>query len=286
MELESQINGLRIEYAALTDLGRHRKNNEDAFGFDPECNFAVVCDGMGGANAGEVASNTAVDCLMQHFRSGAWRQSGENPRILDPDFSLFTNALGSALLLANESVMIQASAEMGRRGMGTTCVATWIPKSSLSPEGTPLMSITWAGDSRVYLLRGNLMRALTRDHSIVMEQVRRGLLTYAEARLSPLRNVLSRALGTDEDLQPGLAELPLISGDMILLCSDGLCGVVEDEDLQAILNMGVASQPAIEGEIARVPLPLDEICQKLIREANMHGGPDNITALLIRVADA
>jgi protein phosphatase len=265
MELESSQIRLQFEFAALTDLGQIRRNNEDAFAFAPEVNFAVVCDGMGGANAGEVASSLAVEFLIHHFRSGAWKRLGGATRSFDPDFSSQTNALGTALTLTNEQVLIQSSSDAGRHGMGTTCVAAWINET--------LLSIAWAGDSRVYLLRNHLLRALTRDHSVVMEQVRRGLLTAAEARISPIRNVLSRALGTSDELQVDLAELLLQPGDLILLCSDGLCGILSDDQLQSILD-----------RTASEALTLDEICKTLIREVNLLGGPDNITALAIRAA--
>jgi protein phosphatase len=280
-------NGLQLEYAALTDMGQNRRNNEDAFGLDPELNFAVVCDGMGGANAGEVASALAVDSLLRFFRSSAWRAAVETASVGDPDFSAHTNVLGAALLLANEQILVHAAADRVRQGMGTTCVATWVPDlPSASEEAQPIMSIGWIGDSRAYLLRESVLRALTRDHSIVMEQVRRGLLTPAEARVSPFRNVLSRAMGTGEDVQPGLAELPLLAGDIVLLCSDGLCGVLTDDQLQAILNQPASNVPpsAPPSEGSPRSAPLDQLCASLIQEANRLGGPDNITALLIRVS--
>jgi len=244
----------RLEVALLTDVGQVRPMNEDsgtAIAL-PEGGLFVVADGMGGHNAGDVASQMAVRLLQENYLSHL-PQKGDAPRRPTPE------RLVRTLEEVNRQVYAEAS-RPDRRGMGTTLTA-------LAVDG-PNALIANVGDSRVYLLRGGVLTRLTRDHSWVAEQQRRGLLSEEEARNHRWRSVISNALGSTGDLKLDLSGLKLEAGDLFLLCSDGLTGVLEDDQLAPFLS---------------AELPLERVVRNLIDAANAGGGPDNITALLVRV---
>lgn len=238
---------LNLQTAAISDTGKVRDHNEDAFGHCLEAGVFVVCDGMGGAAAGEVASRLAVDTIMEHLC--AVSSPADRRR-----------ALEEAIAAANRLVHGKAAANPAFQGMGTTLVAVAIQDHSAI--------IGHVGDSRCYLFRrGELIRK-TEDHSLVDEQVRLGHLTPEEAARSPLKNVITRAIGTQPEVTPDISELPLEPGDTLLLCSDGLVREVSDTQIEDILN--------------RRPGFIDDFCQQLIDAANNSGSHDNVTVLLIR----
>jgi len=236
--------------AALTDRGRKRPSNEDAFGYSVEDGVYVVCDGMGGAAAGEIASSLAVDEMLRVLASR--NQNGEAPL---PD------AAKQAVFAANQAIYSRAQRNHRLSGMGTTLVA-------LTAEERHVWVLN-IGDSRCYRLRNGHLEQLTLDHSLVEEQVRAGRMTQAEALRSPLRNVITRALGTQCRVTPDIFELEAEPGDLFLLCSDGLTRELTD--------------PIIESLLAN-DLALEEMCARLVNAAKKAGGHDNITCLLVRAA--
>lgn len=253
---------LIVEAAGLTDVGCVRTNNEDNFGYDRRVGIYVVCDGMGGQAAGEVASRLAVETIMDYFQKGA--QTGSFPKIgpQSREYSKRANALASAIHAANKKIYQAASADVDQAGMGSTVVAAVV-------EGN-FLSIAHVGDSRIYLIRGGAIQQLTHDHSLVMEQVRRGLISEAEAEESDMQNIIIRALGSEETVEPDLDDLVLHPDDLLLLASDGLTRMVKDDRLLEIISVSKSLQLA---------------CQGLIAAAREAGGDDNITCLLVRVSD-
>jgi serine/threonine protein phosphatase PrpC len=239
---------ITLEAAALTHTGKVRSGNEDAYGQCLDAGVFAVCDGMGGAAAGEVASRIAVDTLLERLCSVT---SPHDRR----------KALEDSIAAANRLVYAQATEDDSLRGMGTTLVAVAIQ------NGHAL--IGHVGDSRCYLFRKGTLIRETNDHSLVDEQVRMGQMTQEDAERSPLRNVITRAVGTQKTVEADIADLPLEPGDMLLLCSDGLTREVPEEGIAAIL-----SQPGT----------LHDLCQKLIDAANAAGSHDNVTAVLVRAA--
>lgn len=232
--------------AAVSDRGRKRPSNEDAFGFSVEHGVYVVCDGMGGAAAGEIASSLAIDEMMRLLTS----RTTENP--LPNDAELAINA-------ANHAIFTRAERSQNLNGMGTTLVALLAHESHAW--------ILNVGDSRGYRLRNSHLEQITIDHSLVEEQVRMGRMNRMEALRSPLRNVITRALGTQNSVTPDVFELEPEPGDLFLLCSDGLTRELSDLHLESLL---------------RLDLPLEELCASLVAAANDAGGNDNITCLLVR----
>jgi PPM family protein phosphatase len=243
-DTESMLN---LQAAGRTDVGQVRTSNEDAFGYCVEAGVFALCDGMGGAAAGEIASRIAVDTLIERLCDA---ESQDNRR----------KVLEAAIAAANRRVHARAEKEAALHGMGTTLVALAI--------GGNHALIGNVGDSRCYLFRGGQLIRQTNDHSLVDEQVRLGQLTRDEAEHSPLRNVITRAIGTQVSVAPDIAELELKSGDILMLCSDGLTKEVSDDRIAAVLASG--------GDV-------DELCLHLIGAAKAAGGHDNVTAVVVRV---
>jgi serine/threonine protein phosphatase PrpC len=234
--------------AAVTDRGRKRPSNEDAFGFSVEDGVFVVCDGMGGAAAGEIASSLAVDEMLR-LLSGR----GQDPHAPLPD------AAEQAILAANDAIFSRAQRNHRLSGMGTTLVALAVEERRVW-----VLNI---GDSRGYRLRSGHLEQLTLDHSLVEEQVRMGRMTRSEALRSPLRNVITRALGTQGRVTPDIFELEADPGDLFLLCSDGLTRELSDAEIESLLSHGSS---------------LEELCARLVNAAKKAGGHDNITCVLVR----
>ena len=232
--------------AALTDRGRKRPSNEDAFGYSIEHGVYVVCDGMGGAAAGEVASSVAVAEVMQLLTN----RPGANPLPADAE---------QAVAAANEAIFSRSQRSEKLSGMGTTLVAL------LAEERHAWMLNV--GDSRGYRLRNSKLEQITLDHSLVEEQMRLGQMSEEEALRSPLKNVITRALGTQSVVTPDVFELESEPGDLFLLCTDGLTRELSDSLLESLL---------------RLDLPLESLCSRLVAAANQAGGHDNITCLLVR----
>ncbi len=254
------MKALELCAAGQTDVGRVRSNNEDAFCLLPEQGLLAVADGMGGHASGEVASKMALDVIRNCFSGGA---SGTPPFIgvYDEDRSEWTNRLGSAVRLANMAVFEASGNNAQWQGMGTTVVAALIRKNKLS--------IAHVGDSRLYLVRYGNIEQLTDDHSVVAEQVKRELITREEASRSEIKNILTRALGTEPEVEVDLEEMTLLDGDILVLCSDGLSNMVSDDDiLSAVLSV---RDPETAG-------------RTLVKTANERGGLDNITVIVAYLA--
>ncbi len=249
-----------IEIGARTDVGRVRHNNEDSYRLVPELNLFALSDGMGGEAHGEVASGMAVQTVATHCLEAANNPSAPFFGELHPDLSEKTNRLASAARLANRRIHDAARTNPAQRGMGATLLAAWLDGQRLS--------LVHVGDSRAYLLRAGALEQLTRDHSLVAEQVRRGLITPQQAEASELQSVLIRALGTQEEIEADADEHLLLDGNTLLLCSDGLTRMVTDPEIASTLLTHPAAQAAAD---------------RLVALANEYGGEDNVTVVVLRV---
>jgi serine/threonine protein phosphatase PrpC len=249
--------GLGLEVAGRSDVGRVRPSNEDNFGYDETLGIFVVCDGMGGHAAGEVASQIAVETVLSFFRD---RNSGVEENAYLNDAPVGARLLAEAVKKANDAIIAYADEHKNTSGMGTTLVAVRFADG--------VISIANVGDSRIYLFREGQLLQLTEDHSLVMEQVRRGMISLEQAKRSSAQNIITRALGTDENTLPDLGEFPAQGGDVLLLTTDGVLRHVDDAEIQTIL----------------LQLPsLQAACDTLVEAANEGGGEDNSTCMLIRV---
>ena len=251
---------MRIQVGARTDLGRVRSNNEDSFKLVPELNLFILSDGMGGEAHGEVASNLAVEAIAAHCLEGGQRP--DVPYFVEPRAELDekTNRLASAVQLANRMIYESAQKHAAQRGMGATVVAVWINEQRLS--------VAHVGDSRLYLLRSGELQQITDDHSLVAEQVRRGILTKEQAESSDMQSVLIRALGIEPEVQVDADEHLLMEGDVLVLCSDGLSRMVSDLEIASTLLGSNGMQPSAD---------------RLIELANEYGGEDNVSVVLVRM---
>jgi serine/threonine protein phosphatase PrpC len=253
---------LGIEVAGQSDVGCVRTNNEDNFGYDWRYGIYVVCDGMGGEAAGEVASKLGVDAVLEYCRQAV--KSKENrpaPKVFE-GVSARANILANAIHLANQQIRSAAAQNLEHRGMGSTIVALLVEDR--------MYSVAHVGDSRIYLLRKGTIQQLTNDHSLVMEHVRRGLLTPEQAQHSEIQNIILRALGTEETVEPDLGDLVAEPGDVLLLTTDGLTRHVSDERILQIIGQAPSCK---------------EACSRLIDAAKQGGGQDNITCLIVRFVE-
>ena len=252
---------LRISSAVASHPGLRREENEDSYSTRDDLALFMVADGMGGHAAGEIASRLAVDTIVAFISDT--RDADVNrtwPFPYDHTLSLDGNRLKAAFRLANRKLGSAVDANDTLRGMATTAAAV------LFGHGTP--TVAHVGDSRVYLWREGSLRQITQDHSWVSEQVRAGVMTEKDARRHPWRNVVTRALAGGDDPEVDVADIDVRAGDRLLLCSDGLHGVVLPEQLETIVKKGKS---------------LGDTCQALVDAANAAGGPDNITVVLLQV---
>jgi len=287
--------------AALTDLGLRRPANEDSLVSRPGLGLYVVCDGMGGHAAGEIASRVAADTIEAFVQQTEGITSGFTwPFRYNPEWGIDGNRLVCALLLANREIAQRVVDEPALRGMATTAVCLLLgtrdlalgasekgpaaaasgvqPRASLSepaPSAQPLAPslpalFAHVGDSRAYLWRGGALDQITRDHSWVEEQVTLGVLNEAEARHHPWRNLVTRALAGADEPRVERTLVNLEPGDRVLLCSDGLTSPLTNAAIAAILARTPMGRP-------------DELCQTLVDAANNAGGPDNITVIVIEI---
>jgi protein phosphatase len=245
---------LHYTAAAASDRGRKRPSNEDAFGFSVEHGVYLVCDGMGGAAAGEIASSLAVDEMLRLLDRPIAGENGSQAA------SMRTLA-EEAIFAANEAIFSRSQRNYKLSGMGTTLVGLLADESRVW--------VLNVGDSRCYRLRDRCLEQITLDHSLVEEQVRLGRMTHTEALRSPLRNVITRALGTQSRVTPDIFELEPEPGDLFLLCSDGLTRELTDSLIETLLS---------------ADLPLEAHCTRLVEAAKKAGGHDNITCILVRAS--
>jgi serine/threonine protein phosphatase PrpC len=252
-----------IQAYGLTDVGRKRKHNEDAFALDVTEGLFIVADGMGGHAAGEVASKITVETIGEFIAATRQKEEATWPFKYNHELDFNSNRLAVAIEKANERVMAAVAAQPWLKGMGTTVVAGLLNEK--------ILSLAHVGDSRAYLFRDGQLSRLTDDHSWVHEQVTAGILTEEEAKTHPLKNVVTRALGGGPSVSPDLQELVFSPGDRYLFCSDGLTTMVGDEEI------------CDTAATVRMPQPL---CQKLVDIANEKGGVDNITVVVVDIVDS
>jgi protein phosphatase len=241
----------------LTDRGRIRTSNQDAFSLDNALGIWIVADGMGGHTGGHVASAVAVTTVLQSLGEflHQWNNQGT--------FSEFADgAFAQAIEAGRNEIQLRVTEDPALTGMGTTIVAAWL---DLNP--IPSMAIAHVGDSRAYLVRDNRLIPLTKDHSLVQQLIAEGHITVEDSLTHPKRNVLVKALGPGYPSTPEVTHHPLQSDDVILLCTDGLTKLISEADILSIIV-----------ESHRSP---EECCQRLIGQANAAGGTDNTTVLLI-----
>lgn len=244
-----------------SDTGKRRANNEDAYLLNDRMGLYAVADGIGGNEGGEVASRISVETLEEAMPDLLGEKNRTPPegrlRNADP----VRSALQQALALSNRKMRRAMSQNPALSGMGTTLTALLLRDRSAF--------IAHIGDSRAYLLRSGEFKKLTNDHSFVAEQVRAGVMTPEQARSSPRRHVITRALGIEEEIKPDLAKLALLRGDRLLLCTDGLTEMLNDAEIGRVL---AASAPR-------------EAVQRLVAGANDRGGVDNITVVVVWVTE-
>ncbi|MRR15365.1 MAG: Stp1/IreP family PP2C-type Ser/Thr phosphatase [Deltaproteobacteria bacterium] len=238
--------------AGKTDRGLVRSKNEDHIHIDARLGLLVVADGMGGHRSGETASRLAVEVVRDFFHQD---RQGTGPQ--DGAYSETTNRLRDAIWLANRTVYETAQKSPGLSGMGTTIAAAVLKGNQVS--------YAHIGDSRIYLVRSGSIMQLTDDHSLVREQVRHDRMTKEEAAHSTMKNILTRAVGIDSEVAADLGELTVLTGDILLLCSDGLHNMVSDEEMLEIISRAGNVHAASEF---------------LVDTANDNGGLDNVSAIV------
>lgn len=246
-----------LEVATATHSGMVRSHNEDSMAADADAGMAILADGMGGYNAGEVASGIAVELIRTELKAAL---EGRKPEEL--------NGQGAEQLIvektgrANNAIYEAAQSQPQFSGMGTTLVvAVWCDNR---------VSVGHVGDSRLYRLRGEVLEQITRDHSLLQEQIDSGMITREQARHSQNKNLVTRAVGIDPEVETEVHTYPVQPGDMFLLCSDGLSDMVTDEDIQLTLSSLHANLPLA--------------AQQLVQQANDNGGRDNVSVILVRIA--
>jgi protein phosphatase len=257
------LESVMLEAFGLTHVGRRRKLNEDSFLVDSEVNLFSVCDGMGGHNAGEVASKMAIETIGAFIQKSHKEKEITWPYGLDVNLSVEGNRLKTALKLANKRVFKAADNREDYTGMGTTAVAGLVNGN--------VMTVGSAGDSRCYLWRDGKLTQLTRDDSWVSAAWAEGILSADEIEKHPLRNVITKAVGAKDDIEIEIVELVLQSGDVVILCSDGLHGMINDDTISKVLTP--------------FPEKLEDAAQKLIDAANAAGGRDNVSVVLVRYTE-
>jgi protein phosphatase len=243
---------MRLKVGAATSVGRVRSINEDAFLADADHGLFVVCDGMGGAAAGEVASRLAVETIAAGLNGAG---APEPASAYLPQ----TVQLGRAVKQANRTIYDRSQANESQAGMGTTVVGARV--------GNGILSVAHVGDSRAYIRNRDGFEGVTSDHSFVEAQVKAGVMDRAQSLKSEHQNILLRALGREPSVEVDLAEVPVAGGDSLLLCTDGLTRMVSDDQMAAALDR-------FHGDPQRA-------CDHLIEAANDGGGPDNITVVIV-----
>jgi serine/threonine protein phosphatase PrpC len=250
----------KIVILGMTDTGKVRQKNEDSIGYDSALGLVVLADGMGGHRGGEVASSLAVDVIISTIQQQL-SQTTYKKTDSKSEFTLESIYLRDAVSSANKQVFEKAETSSEQKGMGTTIVAL------LFHNGT--LSLVHIGDSRCYRLRGGKIEQITKDHSLLQELVDRGFYTSEEAQKSVKKNLVTRALGIDQDVKVDLLEDIVLKKDIYLLCSDGLTDLINDADIYLTIN--------------KFSDNLEKAAVQLITMANQKGGKDNISVMLCRV---
>jgi len=309
-------------FAMLSDRGRVRHANQDACGARPDCGAFAVCDGMGGTAGGEIASHMALETFLNALEESSTRRARRIPpkaASSASSHSLQNGASGysqdaagenpaqrtrarleEAIQAANHAVYRHSQKSRNLRGMGTTLVALLLEDGArgsgdatlplaeaAANAATATLWLAHVGDSRCYRLRGGVLQQITQDHSLVEEQIQAGLLSRVQAGSSPIRNIITRAIGSLPVVEPEIAGHPAQSGDLYLLASDGLTRELEDAEIAKILcatasHTMASPKPAVPGE-SGLRTALEIACHALVDAANAKGGGDNITVLLVAV---
>jgi PPM family protein phosphatase len=249
-----------LEVFSQTHPGMVRSHNEDSVACDPACGLVVLADGMGGYNAGEVASGIAVSVVVTEVNHSLQSANPVERGERDGE-ELGVSLLRGNIQKANASIFHAAQSQPQYAGMGTTIV------SGLFYDNR--VAVGHVGDSRMYRLRGEVLELITRDHSLLQEQIDSGMISVEDARLSKNKNLVTRAVGIDADLEPEIHVHDVMVGDLYLLCSDGLNDMVEDDDIQSTIY-------ALQSNL---PLAADQ----LIQMANDNGGRDNVSVILVKI---
>jgi protein phosphatase len=253
----------KLAHVEVTDVGKVRDHNEDAIGSQPEIGLWVLADGMGGYNAGEVASGIAVKTILELVTQACKREKRAEIEA-GTGYMRQTIVLRDAIHRANKVINQTAQSQPQCEGMGTTLVASLFYDNRVS--------IAHVGDSRMYRLRGNRFEQITMDHSLLQELVDRGFYSQEEAQRSTNRNYVTRALGVEANVEVEVQEIDVQKGDYFLMCSDGLPDMVEDEDIHLTIS-------TFSNDVRTVG-------EQLIKLTNDNGGRDNVSVVLVRVADA
>jgi protein phosphatase len=248
----------KIEYGFLSHKGKARKKNEDSVLVSPEFALAAVADGMGGHKSGHIASKLATKVfkkVISDMQEGLIISKAKKPKI-----SYTADKLFIAAKQANKVILKEAQKHQKNKGMGTTLSAIMLSDNNAS--------IIHIGDSRIYLFRKNKLSQLTKDHSLVTEQLDKGFITKEEAQVSTMQHILTQALGVHKNPHFDIIELKVFVGDILLVCSDGLFKPLDNGQIFKILSAKISMQ---------------HVCQKLINSANAKGGPDNISAIAMKL---
>jgi serine/threonine protein phosphatase PrpC len=253
---------VQIVSSGLSDVGRVRTNNEDSFRIVEALELFILSDGMGGEAHGEVASAMAVEVIQKYCEAEKEDSGVTVLEAMPENWTTQTRRLRNAVRQANHQIFQSAQKNSEQRGMGATVTAAWLKDARLS--------IAHVGDSRAYLLRSGNLQQLTNDHSLVAEQVRRGLITPQQAEESEMQSVLLRALGAHPEVEVDVDEVEVYPRDVLMMCSDGLTRMV--------------TEPEIAGTLQAETVP-EAAAEKLISLANESGGVDNVTVIVVRFED-
>jgi PPM family protein phosphatase len=253
-----QTIAMKIAARGLTDTGRKRDHNEDSFCVDVDLGLFVVADGMGGHAGGGTASRLAVQAIEEQVRNTRAKSLGEETVGSGGDGTELRNTLVETVREACRSIFKQAQSDPALTGMGTTVTAVQV-------DGETAL-VAHVGDSRCYLARGGRIYQITEDHSLVNEQLKAGAITAEEARNSRFKNIITRSVGFEENVQVDAVSLVLEVGDRLVICSDGLSNLVQDDEIREVVTDAA----------------LDRAPDKLVDLANARGGDDNITVVVVR----
>lgn len=262
---ELEMKTIHVLSSGLSDVGLKREVNEDSFSIDDDLGFYIVADGMGGHLAGEVASQIAVHMINKCFRQWSTQGIPEDYLYGYPDLSLSRNGnyILSSIRLANRVIHEMACQYQQYHGMGTTVVLLAV---------LPDMIITAnVGDSRIYMIRNGHIEQLSKDHTVVADQIEMGIMTKEEAKASPMKHILTRNLGSVKDVEADIFEIEPQSKDHFILCTDGITDLLSDEDIYNLVKAGDSDK---------------KICKKLVDVALERGGHDNITVVAVSFPDS